>query len=65
MRVTVSLVVNLVASSTSTNEILQEHPPLEADDTLEMALESPETETLIFLVSRRVQLYRTPSNLIW
>ena len=32
MRITVSLVVNLVANGMSTEEILREYPDLEADD---------------------------------
>jgi uncharacterized protein (DUF433 family) len=32
MRITVSLIVNLVANGMTTNEILQEYPDLEAED---------------------------------
>jgi uncharacterized protein (DUF433 family) len=32
LRISVSLVVNLVANGMSTNEILEEYPDLEADD---------------------------------
>jgi uncharacterized protein (DUF433 family) len=35
MRITVSLVVNLVANGMTTNEILIEYPDLEADDVRE------------------------------